>query len=207
MKYHFGCGTNILPGYINCDSYHWPGVDWEIDLTGPEIPVSNNDRADEIFSNAFLEHLYVRERHVHLEAAMNILKPGGFLCYLGIPWFPGIARAYLERTPATSGKGPFDIYHAYRYTHGCPESAGYSYLGQLHKGLFDEEEFLDMFERVEIEHYSLFTYIYPGEPQETRVTAGMYVSNASFDTWDVCEYLKQWDGKYLKYESVRFVEA
>lgn len=203
MKYHFGCGPDILPGYINCDSYEWPGIDQMVNLTEPIL----NGPVEEVFSNAFFEHLFVEDRAAHLDKVYSALNHDGFLCYIGLPWFPGIAKAYMMKQPGTMGP-VFDLYHAWRYTHGAPEEAGYSYMGQLHKGLFDQQEFNELFRIVNVESPISFTYTYPGEPDNVHVTAGFYLPadymNRIEAIQDASDYLTQWDGKYLNHASLDF---
>ncbi|MGK9369480.1 hypothetical protein ACSSWA_11320 [Melioribacter sp. Ez-97] len=112
IRLHFGCGSNPLIGYINVDFQLSKGVDLIEDLNCPKI--FSNNCAREIFSNAFFEHLYRKNRIEHLRRCKDILKPGGIICYLGIPYFPEVAKLYVE--------GEFTLYQVYRYTHGDPET-------------------------------------------------------------------------------------
>lgn len=174
-----------------------------MDLTDPQL----DGCVEEVFSNAFFEHLYVDDRAAHLDRAFSALDKDGFLCYMGLPWFPGIAKAYMLQQPGTMGE-VFDLYHVWRYTHGAPEEAGYSYLGQLHKGLFDQQEFNELFRIVGVETPVSFTYTYPGEPDNVHVTSGFYLpagyKNRLEAIGEATAYLKKWDGKYLNHKSLDF---
>ena len=82
--------------------------------------------------------LPARARAPHLRRVRQALAADGVCCYIGIPYFPAIARLYVERGPGTASD-VFDLYNVYRYTHGDPEGQAAWWLGQLHKSLFDED--------------------------------------------------------------------
>jgi len=117
-RLHLGCGDKRLEGFVNIDVRATPATDLVLDmndftLDGAAIEVA--------YSNAFLEHLYRDKRIPHLTALRRALAPGGAACYTGIPYFKAVARAYLEGAPGTFGER-FDLYNAYRYTHGDPDA-------------------------------------------------------------------------------------
>jgi hypothetical protein len=126
-----------------------------------------------LFSNAFFEHLYRDKRVLHLRSAYRALGPGGTICYLGLPNFPVVARAYLEGLPGTVGS-VFDLHHAYRYTHGDPESVGGWYLEQLHKSLFDRAEIGSLLGVSGFDSFVVFQYAYPTDFYPLTVNLGFY---------------------------------
>lgn len=132
------------------------------------------------------------------------LAPGGFINYMGLPWFPGIADSYLYGAPGTMNDGrQFDLYHVYRYTHGAPDEAS-AYLPQLHKGLFDLPELEKIFAVIDPDNTVVYTYVYPGEPRDTRVTCGFYMAQGSSDaSSDATKYLERWDGIYLDHSTLK----
>ena len=94
---------------------------------------------------------------------------------MGIPYFPNIARLYVEQGPGTAGP-VFDLYNVYRYTHGDPEGQEAWWLGQLHKSLFDAEEVAALLAPSGFGAYVLFCYGYPGDVNEVPVTMGFYAT-------------------------------
>jgi hypothetical protein len=196
MRYNLGSGDDLLVGYCNCDVRPCDGLDWVTDLSKPHL-----EDAEEVFSNAFFEHLHIKDRVNHLESVYNSLKPNGFINYMGMPWFPGIVEAYLEQYEGTMGKGTvFDLYHVYRYTHGAPDEAG-EYIPQLHKGLWDYDEVFDLMEDADIplDNVALYTYSYPGEPTYYSVTFGFHIINKDMTYDDHMELVEQYLSNKTKY--------
>jgi ubiquinone/menaquinone biosynthesis C-methylase UbiE len=76
MKLHLGCGNKKLEGYVNVDVVGNP--DKVCDLSSYPWPFDDNS-ADEIFSEHFLEHVLDYDRTI-LEM-YRILKPNGKLCF------------------------------------------------------------------------------------------------------------------------------
>lgn len=206
VRYNLGSGSDILSGYVNADLRFLPGVDIVTDLTSPVLP----RMADEVFSNAFFEHLYRAERVNHLIDVYNQLGPGGFINYQGIPWFPGIANAYLKGLKGTMMNGTvFDLYHVYRYTHGAPDESDH-YLAQLHKGLFDYDEINNIVAAagIPLQNVAIYTYSYPGEPTDYHVTCGFHITNNTYHTADdheneVMDYLAL-KPQYVNHDTVCF---
>ena len=116
LRIHLGCGDDRLPGFVNIDSRPTAAVDVAMDLSLPRLADGSVSFA---FSNAFFEHLYRSSRGPHLRRIRQALAPDGACCYMGIPYFPNIARLYVERGPGTAGP-VFDLFNVYRYTHGDP---------------------------------------------------------------------------------------
>lgn len=192
-----GSGHKIMRGYVNADLQDVPGVDVVVDLARPELP----EGVDEVFSNAFFEHLYPADLIPHLKCVYEALADGGIINYMGIPWFPGVADAYIHGAPSTTLSGQFDIYNAYRYTHGAPEHA-YEYLPQLHKSLFDLSVFKEIFAEVKPDNVEIYTYAFPREPDDVRVTCGFYITKGFPCHMYAEEYLERWDGVYINLSSI-----
>jgi predicted SAM-dependent methyltransferase len=170
LRIHLGCGDDRLTGFVNIDCRDTAAVDVTMDLSLPHLADGSVSLA---FSNAFFEHLYRPARAPHLQRIRRALAPDGACCYIGIPYFPNIARLYLERGPGTAGP-LFDLYNVYRYTHGDPEGQAAWWLGQLHKSLFDETEVDTLLALSGFASSTIFCYAYPGDVNEVPVTMGFY---------------------------------
>src|SRR5438552_17766923 len=129
--------------------------------------------ADGFFSHAFFEHLYRDSRVGHLRAARELLRPDGFLCYLGLPDFRRVAEMYLSRAPGIEGP-IFDLHNVYRLTHGHPEMGGTDWLAQLHKSLFDVDEIDRLLRDAGFPSYVIFRYVFPGDPPGADLLLGFY---------------------------------
>ncbi len=172
LTVHFGCGDDRLDGFTNIDYRPTPATDVVMRLDAPALAPGSVSLA---FSNAFFEHLYRDVRARHLRRIREALEPEGVCCYIGIPYFPNVARFYLERAPGTVGER-FDLFNVYRYTHGDPEHARGWWLGQLHKSLFDEEEIASLLRGAGFMSHTIFCYAYPGDDHELPVTMGFYAT-------------------------------
>lgn len=162
------------------------------------------------FSHAFFEHLYRSVRLPHLRRIFDSLEPTGACCYIGIPYFPNIARFYLERAPGIVGP-VFDLYNVYRYTHGDPEQAGAAgwWLEQLHKSLFDAEELSTLLRDAGFRTWTQFCYAYPGE--ELPLSIGFYGSRDArtrdrlHEDCRLC--LGQFDGKKILLRTLEWLDG
>jgi len=202
-----GCGGDKLGQFINLDTRHTAATDIVMDLSLPGFRTGSVALA---FSNAFFEHLY-RDAHVpHLARIYEALEATGTCCYIGIPYFPNIARFYLEGAPGIVGSR-FDLYNVYRYTHGDPEQAGAIgwWLEQLHKSLFDEHELSRILRESGFRNFVQFSYAYPGE--------GLVVSMGFFASRDARaperlredsrRLLATLDGKKIRMETLQWLDA
>ena len=181
LRVHLGCGDDRLPGFVNIDYRPTPAVDVAMDLSLPRLADGSVALA---FSNAFFEHLYRPSRAPHLRRIRQALAPGGAVCYMGIPYFPNIARLYVERGPGTAG-AVFDLHNVYRYTHGEPEGRAAWWIGQLHKSLFDEDEVAALLAESGFGAYVMFCYGYPGDTNEVPVTMGFYATSEAMAPADL----------------------
>jgi hypothetical protein len=199
-RYHLGCGDKRLPEYVNVDVRETDAADVVMDLNEPSL-----EAATCCFSNAFFEHLRRDARVPHLRAVLASLDPEeGFACYIGLPDFESVARLYLDRGPGVVGP-VFDLYEAYRYTHGDPEGVDGWYFEQLHKSLFDSEELQRVLSEAGFPSYVTFTYAFPGEP--AALGLGFYASASSRPTEELeaaaQEFLAGF-GEYVQPGTVRF---
>jgi predicted SAM-dependent methyltransferase len=172
LRVHLGCGDDRLDGFVNIDARATDAVDVAMDLSLPSLADGSVSLA---FSNAFFEHLYREARGPHLQRIRQALAPDGVCCYIGVPYFPNIARLYVERGPGTVGP-VFDLFNVYRYTHGHPEGQASWWLGQLHKSLFDESEVAALLAQSGFGAAVMFCYGYPGDVNEVPVTMGFYAT-------------------------------
>jgi hypothetical protein len=162
IKLHLGCGDKRFGDMVNCEYRATAAADIVMDCGNLSRFKGNSVHL--IFSHAFFEHLYKKQHISFLKDCYRVLTTEGILIFLGIPDFQVIAESYLKKAPGIKGVGnTFDIYHAYRYTHGDPEIAPSYWLEQLHKSLFDKAYVEDLLLKAGFGNYSIFNYCYPGE--------------------------------------------
>ncbi len=171
VSVHLGCGDEKKNGFINIDIRTTVATDYTIDLNRLRWFAAGSVRC--FYSHAFFEHLYRTERIIHMKNVHRSLMDDGFCCYIGLPYFPNIARHYLEkRKPGIVGER-FDLFNVYRYTHGDPEHAPTWWLAQLHKSLFDEEELSQLLCESGLTSHTIFVYCCIGE-EGWYVSMGFY---------------------------------
>ena len=205
MLYHLGCGHQALDGFINVDIQPSEATDLVLDLnTLADLP---GQSADGFFSHAFFEHLYRDSRVAHLRAARELLRPEGFLCYIGLPDFRRIAEMYLSRAPGIEGP-IFDLHNVYRLTHGHPEMGGTDWLAQLHKSLFDVDEIDRLLRDAGFPSYVIFRYVFPGDPPGADLTLGFYATPVRGSVSDLQHaarrFLLQFDGRFIAVDTLNF---
>ncbi len=191
MNLQVGAGHVRLPGFLNVDVRSTP----EVDIVGHagSLPSVETGSVDLLFSNAVFEHVYVCQQMAVLAEWKRVLAPTGVAAAIGIPDFETVARLYLEKAPGLVGPR-FDLYHAYRYTHGDPEQcvpldawqswrpdlhvdqAPSGWIPQLHKTLLDADRLRDLIQATGIQG-AVFRYAFPGEPYRLNLgfVAGMEV--------------------------------
>jgi hypothetical protein len=174
---HLGCGDEKKEGFINIDIRATTATDYILDLN--HLKWFKSGSVTCFYSHAFFEHLYRNERNIHLQNVYSALSSHGVCCYIGLPYFPNIAKYYLERAPGIVGER-FDLFNVYRYTHGDPEHAKGWWLPQLHKSLFDEHELSELLKASGFSTYAMFTYCCIGE-ERWHVNIGFYASKGKKD--------------------------
>ena len=207
IRVHLGCGDEKLPGFINVDWRLTQATDYIIDLNNPWC--FGDDSVECFYSNAFFEHLYRNQRLPHLKRIVRALKPDvGFCCYIGLPYFPNIAKLYLKRGPGVVGK-TFDLYNVYRYTHGDPEHRPDYWLMQLHKSLFDEEELTSLLYEAGLTSCQLFIYCFVGE-EERPINMGFYATKSQFDKSqlrsDCLQFINEVAANKVILDTIRFMD-
>jgi len=164
IKLHLGCGENILPDFLNCDIQEYPGVGKVMDCS--DLSSFKENSIESIFNSAFFEHLWLNQQLPFLNGCHRVLKDDGVLIMLGVPDFEQIARCYLEKSPILSPyEGIFDLYCAYRLTHGDCESSDDVSIPQMHKTIFDKGSLKKLFELTKFKHFKVFSYTFSGEQQ------------------------------------------
>lgn len=95
IKLHFGCGNNLLTGWLNSDLsiLNRGGVVY-IDVT-ENLPFPENT-ADFIFSEHLIEHLTYAQGISFLMECYRILRPGG-TCRIATPDLEFLHRVYNDR--------------------------------------------------------------------------------------------------------------
>lgn len=76
MKLNLGCGPHAMHGWVNIDLEARPGVRG-VDLRDPVF--FNNEIAEIIFTEHFIEHLTQQEGQQFLKGCAKSLKPGGII--------------------------------------------------------------------------------------------------------------------------------
>jgi len=94
-KLHVGCGTHIVPGWLNCDlASKVPGV-FLLDAT-KRFPFHDN-QFDFLFSEHLIEHLTYEQGRAMLSECFRVLKPGG-VARITTPSFEFLADLYKKQT-------------------------------------------------------------------------------------------------------------
>jgi beta-1,4-mannosyl-glycoprotein beta-1,4-N-acetylglucosaminyltransferase len=147
LKINLGSKQTKFSGFVNVDVL--PGE--HVDLIGSAINIPVPDKSVSVlYHSAVFEHVFVGQHDLAMREAQRVLAEDGVHIGLSIPDFRMIARLYLEDAPGLFGQR-FDLFNAYRYTHGEPEQcrAGWDQVGpteppptwiaQLHKCIFDSD--------------------------------------------------------------------
>lgn len=95
MKLHLGCGSVIIPDYINIDINYIPGVDDIADIRYLHPRKYPANSADVIYASHVLEHINKWDYEAVLKRWYKILKPGGIL-RLALPDFEQLVQVYIE---------------------------------------------------------------------------------------------------------------
>ncbi len=165
-RLHLGCNRTRLPGFVNVDVRATPAVD--LVHSCEDLSPFADAEAELVFSNAFFEHLYARQRVPLLREVARVLAPGGLLLFTGVPDFEAVARAYLEKRPGNSSP-VFDLAQVYRYTHGEPEQAPDWWLEQLHKTLLDAPTAVALLSEAGFRDWVVFRYAWGEEPNAVNL--------------------------------------
>lgn len=93
IKLHFGCGSRILPGWVNLDGWAVDGTSHVVDLR-ERLPFTDG-ACRLIFSEQTLEHFEMSEIERILQEFHRVLRPGG-LVRLVVPDAERYAEAYVK---------------------------------------------------------------------------------------------------------------
>ena len=93
VKLHFGCGPRILPGWVNIDGWHFPGIDFATDLR-QSLPFSDTS-CQLIFTEHVFEHIDSEFRLPVLRELLRVLQPGGTLRIV-VPDCEQFVNAYIK---------------------------------------------------------------------------------------------------------------
>jgi SAM-dependent methyltransferase len=94
VKLHFGCGSRILPGWVNIDGWSSPGIDLATDLRQP-LPLDDAS-CRLIFTEHVFEHIDPEFRLPVLREFLRVLQPGGTLRIV-VPDCEKFVHAYARR--------------------------------------------------------------------------------------------------------------
>jgi len=92
VKLHFGCGSRVLPGWVNLDAYHAPGISLELDLQR-ELPLADGS-VEWIFTEHVLEHID-RKRIADVFSEFHRVLAVGGVARILVPDLDFYCRAYV----------------------------------------------------------------------------------------------------------------
>jgi predicted SAM-dependent methyltransferase/GT2 family glycosyltransferase len=93
LRLHLGCGTNVMPGWVNLDIEARPGVT-QHDLTKP-LPFPSGT-ADFVYCEHFIEHITFEQGLMLMRDVKRVLKPNGVF-RLSTPDLLFLIKQYLTR--------------------------------------------------------------------------------------------------------------
>jgi predicted SAM-dependent methyltransferase len=90
---HFGCGSRVIPGWLNVDGWSVEGIAYVQDLRSPLFLADGS--CDLIFTEHVLEHIDPQFRSRVFGELFRVLAPGGRIRIV-VPDCSKYARAYCE---------------------------------------------------------------------------------------------------------------
>lgn len=118
MKYHLGCGSHYLPGYLNVDfprDQHTVNDAVQADLYA-DILTMKYEPCDEIRSHHVFEHFGFVDSFKLLEKWTPVLKISGVLV-VDVPDVEALAQVLVE------SKNPMKQFRVMRYLYGSQEAS------------------------------------------------------------------------------------
>ena len=94
LHLHIGCGTRVIPGFINVDIQKFPHVDHL--ASAEKLDFAADESVDLVYSSHVLEHYGRTEFMAVLREWYRVLKIGGIL-RISVPDFQACARIYYEK--------------------------------------------------------------------------------------------------------------
>ena len=105
---HLGCGSKILPGYVNTDIQNWSGLcDYTVDARDLSIFPSN--RFEFVYTRQMLEHIPPWDTMKALKEWHRVLKPGGKV-KISVPDLKQIFEGWLVTGKTTENEALKNIY-------------------------------------------------------------------------------------------------
>lgn len=89
-RLHLGCGSNLMPGWINVDLDTLGAVDWDLSLP---IPIGDG-QIGFIYSEHFIEHITLDQGLAHFRECHRLLTKGGIM-RISTPNLRHLAEQYL----------------------------------------------------------------------------------------------------------------
>jgi len=170
LRLHVGSGKDHIKGMINCDVQQIDGVDLVMDCA--KFDNVKNECVSHIFGHSFFEHLYDYQQITFLRSCNRILNNKGVLVLLGIPDFDKVAELYYKKAKGIKPFGDtFDLYQAYRLTHGDCEENDLASIPQMHKTLFNKDKLTRLLLGCGFSEHSVFNYCHPNE--QYKLTIGV----------------------------------
>jgi predicted SAM-dependent methyltransferase/glycosyltransferase involved in cell wall biosynthesis len=135
VKLNVGCGTVYMDGWINIDN-NIEKLDMNVDLRNG-LPFENNS-ADFIFNEHFLEHLTWDEGLQAVKEFMRVLKPGGVL-RIAMPDLGRSVRIYQDENWKENNSEYFEKYEL-AFVETRAQNLNIDFRSWGHKHLYDFEE-------------------------------------------------------------------
>jgi predicted SAM-dependent methyltransferase len=125
MKINLGCGSLLLPGYINCDLYN-PAAEMKCDVKDLPFP---DDSVDEIYASHIIEHFdFFEGKDKVLPEWRRVLKVGGIL----IIETPDLAASCKEFSRLYEAGEQQQCINLYSHFFSTP----WENVGQVHRFLY-----------------------------------------------------------------------
>ncbi|MEE3329680.1 MAG: methyltransferase domain-containing protein [Myxococcota bacterium] len=129
VKLHFGCGSRILPGWVNLDAYPCEGISLEFDLQG-ELPLADNS-VRWIFTEHVLEHIDRKRIGGIFSEFHRVLALGGVARIL-VPDLSFYCQTYTEGDVET-------ITTPLPHTHTTADAVNSVFNEHFHRFIYDFE--------------------------------------------------------------------
>lgn len=126
LKLHLGCGTLVLPGWVNIDLH--TQADVRTDVTSLHMYAA--DSVDKIYTSHMIEHLHPFDLQKGLAEWLRVLKPAGILM-VRCPY----ANFHLQRWLDATDEARYDLQTGLRNAI-LGHHKSYDQPGHIHQNLF-----------------------------------------------------------------------